>query len=239
MTDFDFDVKQKKSIARGAYARKGGSKSKKCSLPSDLLTDAQKRKLNGPCDSVKLDKPMKWEQFKSLPLSLAKEYIASLRETYNPSQKMLADMFGVGQATVCRTLSLMGIGSGPAKRTDFGEETRIKQAKWDAFCHGVVGGSSKTVTSNSIIEGENDQIETGTDQIEIPAIDAGIVPKSVFEDIRKACVDDSVRSKAPTATNLCATFNGFPDLATLEAFYRLVGTDKVKVTINIEVMDHA
>ena len=247
MTDFDYDVKQKKNIAHGAFARKRGSKSKKCTLPSDLLTEAQKRKLNGPCVEVKLDEPMKWDRFKSLPVSLAKEYIANLRETYNPSQKMLAEMFGVGQSTVCTVFKSLGINSGPARRDDYGEATKVKQAKWDAFCHGVVGGGNGIAPSleptfedsSLIIEGAKDQIETGNDQIEIPAIDAGIVPKSVFEDIRKACVDDSVRSKAPTATNLCATFNGFPDLATLEAFYRLVGTDKVKVTINIEVMDHA
>jgi hypothetical protein len=229
MTDFDYDVKQKKSIARGAYARKGGSKSKKCSLPSDLLTDAQKRKLNGPCVEVKLDEPMKWDRFKSLPVSLAKEYIANLRETYNPSQKMLAEMFGVGQSAVCTVFKSLGINSGPARRADYGEETRIKQAKWDAFCHGVVGGGS-----NLIIEDANDQIEPENDEIETPDIEeiANGDPE------RPVCIEapkpDPVR-----ATTLCASFNGFPDLATLESFYRLVGTDKVKVTINIEVMDHA
>ena len=231
MTDFDFDVKEKKIIARGAYARKGGSKSKKCSLPSDLLTPAQKRKLNGPCDSVKLDEPMTWERFKGLPLSLAKEYVTNLRETYGATQKMFAQMFGVSPPFLSKTFGTMGFSSLFSKSHGSFEENRIRQAKWDAFCRGVVGGGS-----NLIIEDANDQIETANDQIEIPAIDAGIVPKSVFEDIRKSCVNDSVRPKAPTATNLCATFNGFPDLATLETFYRLVGTDKVKVTINIEVI---
>ena len=47
MNDFDFDVLQKKRIARGAYHRKNGSKSKRCTLPSDYLTAAEKRKLNG------------------------------------------------------------------------------------------------------------------------------------------------------------------------------------------------
>lgn len=235
MTDFDYDVKQKKSIARGAYARKGGSKSKKYSLPSDLLTDAQKRKLNGPCVEVKLDEPMRWETFKSLPVSLAKEYIAHLRETYNPSQKMLAEMFGIGQSAVCTVFKSLGINSGPARRADYGEATKIKQAKWDAFCHGVVGGGS-----NLVIEDANDQIEPENDEIETPAVGAaigvGVVPESDLTDVRgiEAPKPDPVR-----ATTLCASFNGFPDLATLEAFYRLVSTDKVKVTINIEVMDHA
>ena len=235
MNDFDYDVKQKKSIARGAYARKGGSKSKKCSLPSDLLTPAQKRKLNGPCDSVKLDEPMTWERFKDLPLSLAKEYVTNLRETYGATQKMFAQMFGVSPPFLSKTFGTMGFSSLFSKSHGSVEENRIRQAKWDAFCNGVVGGS------NLIIEDANDQIETANDQIEIPdlpVLDTTDVP-DLTEEVCKSCVDDSVRSKAPTATNLCATFNGFPDLATLETFYRLVGTDKVKVTINIEVMDHA
>ena len=37
MNDFDFENMQKKRIAQGARHRVCGSKSKKCSLPSDLL----------------------------------------------------------------------------------------------------------------------------------------------------------------------------------------------------------
>lgn len=228
MTDFDYDVKQKKNIAHGAFARKRGSKSKKCTLPSDLLTDAQKRKLNGPCVEVKLDEPMQWETFKSLPVSLAKEYIAHLREAYNPSQTMLGNMFGVSAPVICRTFKTLGIESAPAKRMDFGEATKIKQAKWDAFCHGVVGGGS-----NLIIEDANDQIEPDNDVIE--TLYTSGLSQLTEEDIAREC---GVIAHKPTtrATTLCASFNGFPDLATLESFYRLVGTDSVRVTINIEVV---
>lgn len=43
MNDFDYDIVQKKRVARGAFAhvnRKRG----KCRLPSDYLTAAQKRR---------------------------------------------------------------------------------------------------------------------------------------------------------------------------------------------------
>lgn len=46
MNDFDYDIVQKKRVARGAFAhvnRKRG----KCRLPSDYLTAAQKREMNG------------------------------------------------------------------------------------------------------------------------------------------------------------------------------------------------
>ena len=234
MADFDYDVKQKKNIAHGAFARKRGSKSKKCSLPSDLPTEAQKRKLNGPCDTVKLGEPMTWEEFKALPLSLAKEYIADLRDTYGVTLKMLAQMFGISVPFLGKTFRSLGLNTMFSKTRLPLEEIRIRQAKWDAFCSGVVGGGS-----NLIIEDANDQIEPENDEIETPAVGAaigvGVVPESDLTDIR--CDEAPKPEPKPThaTTNLCATFTGFPDLATLDQLYRLVGTDKVKVTINIEV----
>ena len=58
MNDFDFENMQKKRIAQGARHRVCGSKSRKCSLPSDLLTAAQKRKLNGPVERYDMGKPI-------------------------------------------------------------------------------------------------------------------------------------------------------------------------------------
>ena len=45
MTDAQYlfvsDSREKKSVARSAVHRKGGRKSKKCTLPSDSLTEKQ------------------------------------------------------------------------------------------------------------------------------------------------------------------------------------------------------
>ena len=96
MTDFDFDVKEKKSIARGAFARKGGSKSKKCSLPSDHLTDAQKRKLNGPVRAYNVKTPMSWDEFKSMPTDLQQAHVAFLQDAFGVSGNDIAiRYFGV------------------------------------------------------------------------------------------------------------------------------------------------
>ena len=81
MNDFDYDVMQKKRIARGASRMKRGSKSKKCTLPSDYLTAAQKRRLNGPVSTYKLDEPMSLESFKAMPEDLQKQYM-ELRSEY-------------------------------------------------------------------------------------------------------------------------------------------------------------
>ena len=67
MNDFDYEVKQKKDIARSAAHRVCGSKSTKCDLPSDHLTAAQKRALSGPVESYNLSGPMSWAEFKRMP----------------------------------------------------------------------------------------------------------------------------------------------------------------------------
>lgn len=100
MTDFDLDVLQKKRTARSASNRKCGSKSKKCSLPSDRLTNKQWKERCGPVMSYSLGTPMKWDEFKSLPIDLQKEYITNLRNKYSLTASALGYMFGVQATTV-------------------------------------------------------------------------------------------------------------------------------------------
>ena len=139
MHDFDYDAMQKKRIARGASHMKRGSKSKKCTLPSDYLTAAQKRRLNGPVSTYKLDEPMNWESFKAMPEDLQKKYILNLQETYQANNDMLGKMFGVTGVSVCRMRHALGVSAmGQSKMTH--DEVAVRDAKWDAFCNGVVGG---------------------------------------------------------------------------------------------------
>ena len=139
MHDFDYDAMQKKRIARGASHMKRGSKSKKCTLPSDYLTAAQKRRLNGPVSTYKLDEPMSWESFKAMPEDLQKKYILNLQETYQANNDMLGKMFGVTGVSVCKMRHALGIGAmGQSKMTR--DEVAVRDAKWNAFCNGVVGG---------------------------------------------------------------------------------------------------
>ena len=139
MHDFDYDAMQKKRIALGASHMKRGSKSKKCTLPSDYLTAAQKRRLNGPVSTYKLDEPMNWESFKAMPEDLQKKYILNLQETYQANNDMLGKMFGVTGVSVCKMMHALGIKAmGQSKMTH--DEVAVRDAKWDAFCNGVVGG---------------------------------------------------------------------------------------------------
>lgn len=93
MNDFDFEVKQKKTLVASARRKKNGSKSRACSLPSDNLTPAQIRKLSGEVQQWNLNAPMDWETFKTMPKDLQAEYLRHLNER-----------FGVGPATIGREL---------------------------------------------------------------------------------------------------------------------------------------
>jgi hypothetical protein len=95
------DVKSRKSEASGARHRVGGSKSKKCSLPSDHLTDAQKRKLNGPVRAYNVKTPMSWDEFKSMPTDLQQAHVAFLQDAFGVSGNDIAiSYFGVTGAAL-------------------------------------------------------------------------------------------------------------------------------------------
>ena len=90
---FNQTSKERKALVPSAMKRTNGSKSHRCTLPSDLLTPAQQRKLNGPVRKYSLSEPMGWESFKAMPKDLQAEYLADLYER-----------FGVGSSTISRLL---------------------------------------------------------------------------------------------------------------------------------------
>lgn len=106
MNDFDYDVREKKRIANSARARKNGSKSKYCSLPSDHMTAVQWKKRNGEVMSYDLKKPLNWTQFTTMPVDIQAEYIRGLSEKYHVTIRCLADLFGVSWDTVSRYMKL-------------------------------------------------------------------------------------------------------------------------------------
>ena len=134
MNDFDYEVKQKKDIARSAAHRVCGSKSSKCDLPSDHLTAAQKRALNGPVESVNLTEPMDWTTFKTLPETLQVEYMKFLRAEYQASDAMMGKMFGVSDATVNLRRNALGVKSAGKGY----QPTRAIKQRWREFIEPTV-----------------------------------------------------------------------------------------------------
>ena len=108
---FEQTSRERKRIARGAYAKKGGSRSKRCSLPSDNLTAKQRKELNGAVETLNTMKIYTWDEFKRLPNTLKEEYLKILYE-HGARTLDIAEMWGKGGTSNLRVaLSAFGIDS--------------------------------------------------------------------------------------------------------------------------------
>ena len=76
------DIKEKKSTARGAFHKKGGSKSKKCTLPHEYLSKKEIEKMNGPITTWSMNKFYKYAEFKSMPADIQEAYLTTLIKKY-------------------------------------------------------------------------------------------------------------------------------------------------------------
>lgn len=133
MTDFEFEVKEKKNLARSARHKVNGARSKKCTLATDYMSPSQIKKMNGETISYNFNKPMGLEEFKRLPADLGKEYILQLVEKFGGNYSSLAEMFGCSRGVAFNLLSeapynfKFGCGD---------RMNREQKAKWAEFLSG-------------------------------------------------------------------------------------------------------
>lgn len=137
MTDekhtFIEDVREKKKTATGAHHRrthcgKGGA----IRFPSDFKTKKELRAMNGEVKSYKLNDPMSWAEFKTMPYDIKVAYITALRKKYNVSDTKIMEMLGVSCFTISREMKRLGISAGHRSgRTKWDEDG------WYAWVNGV------------------------------------------------------------------------------------------------------
>lgn len=231
MHDFDYDAMQKKRIARGAMHMKNGSKSKKCSLPHDGLTPAQLRRLNGPVSTYKLDEPMTRESFGAMPKDLQKKYLEYLQETYRANDTMIGKMFGVTNGAVYLIRKRLGVASNGTTRLS-AKETEIRDAKWEAFCNGVVGGKPGEPG-----EPKEESVEDVVEQSEQLPDEQPVVFVSTEEDAKPEPIDLVSVPGIPVPSRLDVTF--VEHLHSLNDLYRIIKTlhlprGKCRIRISIE-----
>lgn len=116
MHDFDYDCRIKKSIASNARRMRNGSKSRKCSLSTDNMTQAQWKKKNGKVISMNLSKPMAYHELKEIPIDLQKEYIHRMIDKFGCSMAVFATFFGVNPMTISKYFDKIGIDKTKFKR---------------------------------------------------------------------------------------------------------------------------
>lgn len=202
MNDFDYDALQKKRIASGAFHMKRGSRSKRCSLPSDNLTPAQLKRRNGPMSTYKLDAPMRWDDFKSMPVDLQKQYLTNLIETYGTTNEMLGDMFYVHPTRVGTVKKALGVVSHNPHRL-IGEKKAIRDQMWAAFCNGVVGGGDavkETLREPEKVETPPVRCPDEQEEAALTSADTEASPEAEPVVVKIPMLD---------MTELSATFNGW------------------------------
>lgn len=148
MNDFDYDVLQKKRVAYGAKHKVRAKRG--CHLPSDNLTAAQKRRLNGEMKIYNMNAPMSWADFKEMPDDLKVQYINHLSDEYQVSQYMLADMFGVNQTFVSRQFRIFNIPMKNVNRRVSNAATAARDAKWAEFLNTGVAPTEDSDTTSAV-----------------------------------------------------------------------------------------
>ena len=135
MNDFDYENLEKKRLARNAKYQKKGSRSKKCTLPGDFLTNAEKAKLSTTVVDVNLKKKMRKEDFTKLSPEIQKEYLEWLRDEFGATSAMISkEMFGYSDAWLAiytgkNAPHLKGLF--PKSRRP--KPTKSERARWLAF----------------------------------------------------------------------------------------------------------
>lgn len=153
MTDFDYEVKEKKALARSAKYKVNGARSKKCTLATDYMSPSQIKKMNGEMISYNFNKPMNLAEFKRLPSDLGKEYILQLVERFGGNCSSLSEMFGCSNRTVYNLLSV------EPYNIKFGRGDRMtneQKSRWAEFLSGEK--EEKDIPTE---ESEPDEFETG------------------------------------------------------------------------------
>ena len=90
--------------------------------------------MNGEVKSYRLNDPMSWKEFKAMPDDIKVTYIKLLRERFNCFDSAIAEMMGVGKATLSTEIKRLGIGYGTKHG---GYRTWNERDAFYAWCSGA------------------------------------------------------------------------------------------------------
>lgn len=139
-------VNDRKSLVPSSRHRVGGSMRKRCTIPSDNLTPAERKKLNGEVKTYALHRPMSWEAFKSMPLVHQQEHLDYIQNRFHLGVGTVGPtVFGLSAPTLSVYVKKMGLtakpfrGSAPAARVnaleDWLNESDDQPESGDSVCH--------------------------------------------------------------------------------------------------------
>lgn len=203
MTDekyvFEETSRERKRVGTGAYSRKRGSRSKKCTLPSDNMTAGQLKKRNGEVMQYNLNKPMSWYTFKSMPEDLQREYIVKCKEKYGARGRDLAEMFGMSKNGFSLAMVKLFDGNSPFK----GTTSKVRTTLWDDFLRSDTSASEEAEPAevNSPVEAKESS-ESETERVkQMPSLKSSAELCIKSGTLRFAGTPEAVFAKAILAMN--------------------------------------
>ncbi len=124
MSDFEYDCWQRKRLAQQAKYRKCGSKSKKCSMSTDHMTQKQ------------------WKD-----TSMQEEYLRHMMENYGANATSFAAMFGVQPLTIRRHIQMNKLNI----KFPVGHSMSTAQKDaWDELLHGKTSDEGVEVEAEDV-----------------------------------------------------------------------------------------
>ena len=107
------DSIEKKKIARSSHNRKTHcGKGGRVKFPSDYLSKKELKAMNGVVKSYKLNKPMTWKEFRSMPQDIQVMYIKKLRNEFGVPDIVLGKAMGVCKSSFSKAMSDLNLSLG-------------------------------------------------------------------------------------------------------------------------------
>lgn len=122
MKDEEYVLRQE-NRDRAITARSARNKRTHCGrggrvkLPSDYMTKKEIKAMSGEVKTYRLNEPMKWTEFVTMPDDIKVSYITLIREKFGASANAIGEMLGVSSCTMSKELNRLGIASGKGTGT--------------------------------------------------------------------------------------------------------------------------
>ena len=202
MNDFEYDVMVKKRIARGAVNRKCGSKSRKCSLPSDYLTTGQWKKRNGDVIVFTMDSPVQWSDFVRLSPVTQTEYLGHLVEKYHASGATISEMMGISYTKFVKHCKEIGFSLLACRGHNMNKKQREEWAEFvrpvSKAAPDVTDETDEDIKQNAVcvqsLSGRIDQMPSSLSSFSV-CFDGKIDPDGIANSIRRIMAGSFYRGR--------------------------------------------
>lgn len=231
MNDFEWDALQKKRIAAGARHMRRGSKSKKCALPSDYMTQAEWRRRNGKVSTYNLNQPMNWTEFRNMPVDLQQGYIESLQRRFVvPLATISRELFGKSTGCLRLYCDRYGIKYIPMRGCSLPKGVR---AGWDAWLESVAVAEEPKTLDPEIPDAVIDELREDAEKVfdALPDAEDYDIVEEIPDEIGKA-VAEAMKVRM---TDLTATFKGVFDTESFLHWVSKLPMPEGFVKIRVEV----